>query len=32
MTLPEDNLGGLSAGIALKPNAGVSTGDWREYV
>jgi hypothetical protein len=32
MTLPEDNLGGLSAGIALEPNNGAFTGDWREYV
>jgi hypothetical protein len=32
MTLPEDNLGGLSAGIALEPNTGTLTGDWRTYV
>ena len=32
MTLPEGDLGGLSAGIALEPQSGVITGDWRMYV
>jgi hypothetical protein len=31
-TLPEGDLGGLSAGIALKMKTGAFTGDWRTHV